>query len=107
MGIVTTQHSSSIDGFIADRQGRSDSLHDWLRAGGQHSRVNPNFAMHPVNARFFDEGVGRCGAVIAGRRTYDVSDGWAVPARCATGRFLLSPAARPMKSRWPIRLIHS
>lgn len=76
MGIVTTQHSSSIDGFIADRQGRSGSLHDWLRAGGQKSRVNPNFAMHPVNARFFDEGVGRCGAVIAGRRTYDVSDGW-------------------------------
>ena len=76
MGIVTTQHSSSIDGFIADRHGRSGPLHDWLRAGGQKSQVNPNFTMHPVNTRFFDEGVGRCGAVIAGRRTYNVSDGW-------------------------------
>jgi dihydrofolate reductase len=76
MGIVTTQHSSSIDGFIADRHGRSGPLHDWLRAGGEQSQMNPNFAMHPVNARFFDEGVGRCGAVIAGRRTYDVSNGW-------------------------------
>ena len=28
------------------------------------------------NAEFFDQGVSRCGAVIAGRRTYDVSQGW-------------------------------
>jgi len=28
------------------------------------------------SARFFDEGVGRCGAVISGRRTYDISEAW-------------------------------
>jgi dihydrofolate reductase len=32
--------------------------------------------MAPESARFFDEGVGRCGAVISGRRTYDVLDAW-------------------------------
>lgn len=76
MGIVTTQHSNSIDGFIADREGRSDRLHAWLLAGGVQSKVNPRFAMDPVNVRFFDEGVSRCGAVIAGRHTYDVSNAW-------------------------------
>ena len=76
MAIVTTQHSMSLDGFIADSQGRGDRLHAWLRDGESRSRVNPNFAMAPESARFFDEGVSRCGAVISGRRTYDVSDAW-------------------------------
>jgi dihydrofolate reductase len=66
----------SIDGFIADDEGGSGRLHAWLRAGDTSSRLNPAFSMDAVNARFFDEGVGRCGAVIAGRRTYDVSSGW-------------------------------
>jgi dihydrofolate reductase len=32
--------------------------------------------MSAVSAAFFDEGVGRVGAVIAGRRTYDISEAW-------------------------------
>jgi dihydrofolate reductase len=32
--------------------------------------------MSAISAKFFDEGVGRVGAVIAGRRTYDVSEAW-------------------------------
>jgi hypothetical protein len=33
--------------------------------------------MSAESAAFFDEGVGRVGAVIAGRRTYDISEAWA------------------------------
>jgi dihydrofolate reductase len=32
--------------------------------------------MSAVSAAVFDEGVGRVGAVIAGRRTYDISEAW-------------------------------
>jgi dihydrofolate reductase len=32
--------------------------------------------MSAVSAATFDEGVGRVGAVIAGRRTYDISEAW-------------------------------
>jgi dihydrofolate reductase len=32
--------------------------------------------MSKPSADFFDQGVGRLGAVVAGRRTYDVSDAW-------------------------------
>jgi hypothetical protein len=32
--------------------------------------------MSAVSAAFFDEGVGRVGAVIAGRRIYDISEAW-------------------------------
>jgi dihydrofolate reductase len=68
---ITAAHSMSLDGFID-----SPRLHDWLRAGDTPSLVNPAFTMSAASARFFDEGVSRCGAVIAGRRTYDVSDAW-------------------------------
>jgi dihydrofolate reductase len=76
MTAVTTAHSVSVDGLIADGDNRSDRLHTWLRAGDSPSRLNPSFKMSPISADFFDEGVGRCGAVIAGRRTYDVSAAW-------------------------------
>lgn len=68
---ITAAHSMSLDGFID-----SPRLHDWLRAGDTPSRVNPAFKMSAPSAQFFDEGVSRCGAVIAGRRTYDVSEAW-------------------------------
>jgi dihydrofolate reductase len=68
---ITAPHSVSLDGFID-----SPRLHDWLRAGDTPSQVNPAFTMSATSARFFDEGVSRCGAVIAGRRTYDVSGAW-------------------------------
>jgi dihydrofolate reductase len=68
---ITAAHSMSLDGFID-----SPRVHDWLHAGDTPSRVNPAFTMSALSARFFDEGVLRCGAVIAGRRTYDVSEAW-------------------------------
>lgn len=76
MGLVTTAHSMSLDGFIADANYRGDRLQAWLQAGDTPSRLNPSFKMSPESARSFDEGVGGCGAVISGRRTYDVSNAW-------------------------------
>jgi dihydrofolate reductase len=76
MGLVTTAHSMSLDGFIADANYRGDRLQTWLLAGDTPSRLNPAFTMAPASAIFFDDGVGRCGAVICGRRTFDVSNAW-------------------------------
>jgi dihydrofolate reductase len=81
---ITTALSTSLDGFIA---GADDSperplgvagerLFDWLTAGDTPSRLNPAFKMSAPSAEFFDQGVGGVGAVISGRRTYDVSDAW-------------------------------
>jgi hypothetical protein len=69
MGLITCQHSTSIDGFIADARGHSDQPQAWLRAGRTPSRLNAAFTMAADNARSFDEGAGRCGAVITARRT--------------------------------------
>jgi dihydrofolate reductase len=78
MAKITAAHSMSLDGFIAGRDGGAAAagLHDWLTAGDIPSRVNPAFRMARPNAEFFDAGASRCGAVIAGRRTYDASQAW-------------------------------
>src|SRR6266511_2665291 len=84
MPTVVTAMSTSVDGFIAGADDSpeqplgvgGDRLFNWLRDGDTPSRHAPWFKMSAVSAEFFDEGVGRIGAVIAGRRTYDVSDAW-------------------------------
>jgi dihydrofolate reductase len=89
--MITTAHSTSLDGFIAGAHDSPDSattdpmtrhgvsgdrLFDWLTAGDTPSRLSPSFKMAAASAAFFDEGVGGCGAVISGRRTYDASGAW-------------------------------
>jgi dihydrofolate reductase len=81
---IVTALSTSLDGFIA---GPGDSptqplgtggarLFDWYSDGDTPSRYYPSFKLSAPSAAFFDEGVSRVGAVIAGRRTYDISDAW-------------------------------
>jgi dihydrofolate reductase len=76
MTTVVTAHSTSIDGFLAGADDNPEQLFKWLSDGDTPSRFAPSWKMSPVSAAFFDEGVGRVGAVIAGRRTYDVSGAW-------------------------------
>lgn len=78
MSTIGTALSMSLDGFIAGPDGGAAAagLHDWLTAGETPSRLNPSFKMARPSAEFFDEGVAGTGAVIAGRRTYDVSRAW-------------------------------
>ena len=76
MGIVLASHSMSLDGFIAQPNGKAGPLHHWLVAGDTPSRHAPSFSMSKRSRQFFDGLVDRLGATIAGRRTYDDSDGW-------------------------------
>jgi dihydrofolate reductase len=91
MTMIGTALSTSLDGFIAGAGGSAelraanpvtrhggggDGLFSWLTAGDTPSRMNPNFTMSAPSAAFFDEGVAATGAVVAGRRTYDVSGAW-------------------------------
>jgi dihydrofolate reductase len=74
--------STALDGFIAGADDSpeqplgvgGDRLFTWLTAGDTPSHTAPGFKMSAVSAAFFDAGVARVGAVIAGRRTYDVAE---------------------------------
>jgi dihydrofolate reductase len=78
MTIVQTAVSMSLDGFIAGPEGGAAEvgLHRWLSDGEVPSRINPRFTMSSPSAEFFDEGVATLGAVVTGRRTYEVSEAW-------------------------------
>jgi dihydrofolate reductase len=78
MSIVQTALSTSLDGFIAGPSGGAADvgLHDWLRDGDTPSRVNPGFKLSKHSAEFFDRGVSTLGAVVAGRRTYELAEAW-------------------------------
>jgi dihydrofolate reductase len=81
---VGTALSTSLDGFIA---GPDDSVEQPLGAGGARlfawyssgdtpSRHYDSFKLSPASAQVFDDAVDRIGAIVAGRRTYDVSGAW-------------------------------
>lgn len=83
MGKVVVGLSMSVDGFIAgpndgpgnplgDGGGR---LFDWWSAGtervGPDDRFRPPARSRPVVEEMFE-----CGAIISGRRTFDIANGW-------------------------------
>jgi len=76
MGIVMTSHSMSLDGFIAQPNGQPGPLFEWLFDGEHASKHGETFKLSEASRRVFDGTVDRLGATIAGRRTYDDSDGW-------------------------------
>lgn len=53
-----------------------DRLFTWFSDGDTPSRHDPGFKLSTLSAAFFDEGVSRVGAVIAGRRTDNISEAW-------------------------------
>jgi dihydrofolate reductase len=74
----------SLDGCIAGPDdgpglplGRGgEALFTWFGAGDAPSRFYPSFRMSAASAAYFDAFADRIGAVISGRRTYDISNAW-------------------------------
>jgi dihydrofolate reductase len=84
MTTVATALSTSLDGFIAGAEDSptlplgsgGDRLFRWFNDGDTPSRFYPDFRMSAISARVFDEGAGAQGAVITGRRTYEIANAW-------------------------------
>jgi dihydrofolate reductase len=68
MSIVLSTHSVSLDGFMAQTDGRTGRLHGWLSADGE--------AGSDESREVFDDLVARIGATVVGRNTYDAARGW-------------------------------
>jgi dihydrofolate reductase len=84
MSKVFAALAASVDGYITGPDPSpeqplgvgGDQLFDWYRDGDTPSARSPSFRLSDASARIFDALVDRVGAVIAGRKTYDDSDGW-------------------------------
>lgn len=76
--------SMSLDGYIAGPDDGNEqplgaggtALFDWYFTGDTPSRHHERFRLSERSARVFDDGLSSAGAVVAGRRTYDISCGW-------------------------------
>lgn len=79
MGKVFTHMTMSLDGFIADPNDQPRELFDWYEAGDV-TVPNPNedvsFQVDDASAEVLRELTGNTGALVSGRRLFDIADGW-------------------------------
>lgn len=83
MGAVVVGLTMSLDGFIAGRNDGPDNplgdggarLFDWWSAGTERFGGDDRFKP-PAASRLVVEELFACGAIITGRRTFDIAGGW-------------------------------
>lgn len=68
MSVVLSTHSISLDGFMAQPDGRPGRLHAWLSANDEPGSDTSREVLADL--------VARIGATVVGRNTYDIADGW-------------------------------
>ncbi len=83
MSKVITALSVSVDGYITGRDpgpgrglGDGGMLFDWYSDGDVRSQVFDGFTLSEPSVRLFDSLASRVGASLAGRKTYDDSEGF-------------------------------
>jgi dihydrofolate reductase len=84
MGNVVVDLTMSLDGFIAgsdDGPGRGEGrggerLFTWMSAGLESNRLERRLRPPDASRVVVDEWMTGCGAMISGRRTFDIALGW-------------------------------
>ena len=84
MGIVVVDLTVSLDGFIAGDGDGPDlplgrggaGLFTWMTAGPESNRMEHRLAPPDASKVVVDEWMTAAGAIISGRRTFDIADGW-------------------------------
>ncbi len=96
MSKVFSAHAVSVDGYITGRDpgagrglGDGATLFDWYGGGDTPSQVFDGFRLSEPSARIFDALAGRVGAVVAGRNTYEDSDGFGGHSPHPTARLVV------------------
>ena len=84
MGDVVVDLTVSLDGFVAGSDdgpglplGRGgERLFAWMSAGPESNRVEQRFKPPDASKVVVDEWMTECGAIVSGRRTFDIANGW-------------------------------
>jgi dihydrofolate reductase len=84
MGKVIVNLTVSLDGFIAgpdDRPGQplgrgGEALFAWMTAGPEGNRVERRLQPPDASRAVVQEWLTECGAIVSGRRTFDLANGW-------------------------------
>jgi dihydrofolate reductase len=105
MGKVFTHMTMSLDGFIADPDDQVEELFDWYEAGDvtvPSANEDITFKVDEVSAKALRELTENTGALVSGRRLFDIADGWndAHPAGAPVVVVTHRPPANAAE-RWP------
>ena len=76
---VTAQFTMSLDGFIAGPNDEVDQIFRWYFSGDtdfQASSTDPVFKISHASAELLRKEWGQLGAIVTGRRDFDVSKAW-------------------------------
>ncbi len=84
MGKIFASFSISLDGFVARPDdgpeyplGRGgDRLFSWMNAGPESNRVDEFLAPPDASKPVIEAWQAECGAIVSGRRTFDIAGGW-------------------------------
>jgi dihydrofolate reductase len=80
MSKVVSHMTMSLDGYIADPNDQVDELFDWYQAGDvavQHQNEDfGEFNVDDSSAKVLGDLLGSAGALISGRRLFDIANGW-------------------------------
>lgn len=76
MSKVILDISMSLDGFVARPNHEPGPIHDWLFTGDTVNPENDFFKTTGASTRVLTELMKTTGAIVAGRRTYDLTGGW-------------------------------
>jgi dihydrofolate reductase len=73
---VIADMSMSVDGFIADPEDRIEPLVGWYFAGDTEVAPGIPFRTSAATAELLRDVMGRLGAIVGGRRYFDLAHGW-------------------------------
>jgi len=84
MGKVTVSLSVSLDGYIAGPDDGAEHplgvggerLFAWMSAGPETNRVERRLAPPDASLPIVERWTTECGAIVSGRRTFDIAGGW-------------------------------
>jgi len=79
MGKVIASASMSLDGFVAHQDDNPGPIFDWYTSGDvvvPTTMADLTFTLTPQSADYWRSWVSSLGALVVGRRLFDITDGW-------------------------------
>jgi dihydrofolate reductase len=104
MSKVITHMTMSLDGFIADPHDGIDELFGWYGAGSVSvptANEMPPFSVDESSAELLRGYLANGGALVAGRRLFDITDGWGDNHPMGVPVVVVTHHAPEDADRWP------
>jgi hypothetical protein len=107
MAKVVGMMSMSLDGYVADANDGLTEVFDWYFSSGDievstaSATAGRTYHVSAPSADYLRGMMAEVGAVLIGRHTFEIADGWAATTRW--GRLSSSPITCPMAGHGPAR----